>query len=99
MALKWPGIRSRRSKEFRLDAPEFCQFDGRGLRLAALIRAPGLEHGFFSIPIPGEPKARVRLRIHRPLDFGFFPSVAAVDGPPLPCGLHPPPDHAKPLIS
>src|SRR3981189_2725958 len=70
------GDRSRRSKEFRLDAPEFCQLDGRGLCLAAFIRAPRLEHGFFSIPIPGEPKARVRLRIYRPLDFRFLPTVA-----------------------
>src|ERR1700704_2297294 len=74
------GNRSRRSKEFRLDSPEFRQFDGGGLCLAAFIRTPGLEHGFFSIPIPGEPKARVRLRIHRPLDFSFLPSISTVNG-------------------
>jgi len=31
------GNRSRRSKELRLDAPEFGQFDGRGLGLASFI--------------------------------------------------------------
>src|SRR5258708_14968566 len=74
------GDGSRRSKEFGLDAPEFRQFGGRRLRLAAFIRAARLEHGFLSVPIPGEPKPRVRLRIDRTLDFGFLPSLTPVNG-------------------
>ena len=64
------GNRSCRSKEFRLDAPEFSQFDGGGLRLAALIRAPGLEHGFFSIPIPAEGKCGVAIWLRTGMDRG-----------------------------
>ena len=50
------------------------------LNFARFIRAAGLEHGFFSAPIPGKPKPGPRLSMYRLLKLGVLPCPAAVGG-------------------
>src|SRR3990172_3182683 len=63
-----------------VSAPVLVQFGHGGLDIAVFIRAAGLEHRLFPVPIPGETKPGKRMAQHRLLKLGVLPGLAAVGG-------------------
>src|SRR3989304_4402249 len=62
----------------RVVAPLLAYIGEHRLRAALFIRAAGLDDTLFSVPIPGEAKASMRLGKHRLLKMGVLPGPAAV---------------------